>query len=510
MPFVMSDRPLDRSCAMLRPALLSSLALAASTPLVAQAHLAEPVPAAGGFRAARIHRAEAGVWYAYVDQVVDAFGQPEVVCADDQGSFKVLTVYSGQWSTNAVVCDGLWLAPSRPADVDPRVPGRELYAAGRAGSVHQVTLRGQPFARFTLEAREIGHAAGEEFHAIVASDLVPGGADELLVFGISGAVFQLNAAAAGDSFAMQKVAELPGRVRDVAVLPAEGGTGGPSLLGVCRSGHLLRMRLTPSGLEHETVLHEDCGLGRIAMGAAPGVCYVTRDDGVLLRLVVAANGVVERRPIYAGGQGLRGVAAGRFFADGREAVAVYGYDRRVHLVARGVDGAFGVETIYEGAQKGHWLAVGELDGRNGTDELVATGFDGDVVLLARPPGYALDGAAVPDEERAPPAAPPAAPAGGERALRVAARFGTRACTEPSPLDCQGGFASKALVSETLVRLDGTDRRRRAFPRRLPLRSSPRRSHRRVSSSWSRPSRCRGPVRLAAPRSVARRTPIRTR
>lgn len=397
---------------MLRPALLSSLVFAASTPLAAQAHLAEPLPAADGWRAVRIHRAEAGVWYAYVDQVVDAFGQPEVVCADDQGNFKVLTVYSGQWYTNTVVCDGLWLAPSRPADVDPRVPGRELYAAGRAGSVHQVTLRAQPFARFTLEAREIGHAAGEEFHAIVAADLVPGGADELLVFGITGAVFQLTADAAGQRFAMQNVAQLPGRVRDVVVLPAEEAESAPNLLGVSRSGHLLRMRLAAHGLEHEVLLREDCGLGRLALGREPGIAYVTRDDGVLLRLAVAANGTVERRPIYAGGQGLRGVAAGRFFADGREAVAVYGYDRRVHLLARGDAGAFAVETIYEGPQKGHWLAVGELDGRNGTDELIATGFDGDVVLLARPPGYALDGVAVPEEERARPATPPVGPAGG--------------------------------------------------------------------------------------------------
>jgi hypothetical protein len=39
--------------------------------------------------------------------------------------------------------------------------------------------------------------------------------------------------------------------------------------------------------------------------------------------------------------------------------------------------------------KGHWLAAGELDGRNATDELVAAGYSGRVVLLARPPGYGL-------------------------------------------------------------------------------------------------------------------------
>jgi len=376
-------------------ALLLSAAFAPS-----QARLAEPLPgAANGWRADSIFDAGSGVWYAHVDQVVDAFGQPEVICCDDRGAFTVLSVYSAQWTPHSVVCDGGWLAPSRPADVDPRVDGGELYAAGRGGSVHQITRRAQPFARFTLEAREIGHAAGEEFHAIVAADLIPGGAHELLVFGITGAVHRLRARGDGDGFTMAKVAQLPGRVRDVAVVPGADGAV-PVLLGASRTGHLLRMQLTEQRLEWQVAQRIDCGLGRITLGA-PGVAYVTRDDGVLLRVGFERN--VERceaTPIYAGGQGLRGVASGRFFADGREAVAVCGYDQRVHLLARGADGVWQVETIFTDTQRGHWLTVGELDGRNGTDELVLTGFDGGVVLLSRPPGYARDGVAVPVEERA--------------------------------------------------------------------------------------------------------------
>jgi hypothetical protein len=131
---------------------------------------------------------------------------------------------------------------------------------------------------------------------------------------------------------------------------------------------------------------------------APGrgdVVYATRDDGVLVRGERAADGSWRRAAIFAGEQGLRGVAAGRFFADGREAVAVYGYDRTVHLVSRPPGGAFAAEALLRAPQKGHWLAVGELDGRNGTDELVATGFDGEVFVLARAAGYGLPGAALP-------------------------------------------------------------------------------------------------------------------
>lgn len=372
----------------------SALLLAQAAPTVAT-----PLPAASGWRAELIHKSDGGVWYARVDKVVDAFGQNEVLAGDDKGRLLLLSVYSGQWTAHSVVCDGLWLGPTRSRDVDPRVPGREIYAAGRAGSVHRVSLRPQPFGRFQLESVEIGHAAGEEFHAIVADDLEPGGLDELLAFGISGAVYQLRPESAGDAFTMRCVATLPGRVRDVVVVPAANGAPATAYA-VSRSGDLLRLQIAGSSLQHRVVLHEDSGLGRIAMAKGrPGVFYVTRDDGVVLRVQLDAAGTVVRQPIYAGGVGLRGVAAGRFLADDREAVAVYGYDRTVQLIARGPGDTWQVETVFTSAQKGHWLAVGELDGRNGTDELIATGFDGDIVLLARQPGYALPGVAVPAAER---------------------------------------------------------------------------------------------------------------
>lgn len=428
-----------------------------------------PLPASDGWRAEQIHQADSGVWYLHVDKVVADYGQNEVIAADDKGRFLLLTVYSGQWTAHSVVADGQWLAPTRSADVDPRVPGRELYAGGRGGSLHRVTLRPQPFARFTLESVEIGHAAGEEFHAVLAADLVPGGNDELLAFAITGAVYQLVPNGSGDAFAMHAVGHVPGRVRDCVVVP--GAAGAPAtIFGVSRSGDLLRVRLRADGtkphgtLQHEVLLHEDSGLGRIALAKArAGVFYVTRDDGVVVRAELTADGRVRREAILACGLGLRGIASGRFFADDRECVAAYGYDRTVHLVHRRGDGAWQVETIFQSAQKGHWLTVGELDGRNGTDELVASGFDGQIVLLSRPAGYGLPGIAVAAAERspaiatAPGTAPGTAANAATPALRLAARVGDRGLAELSPLRYYGGFETKTLAYETLVRI-GADGR----------------------------------------------------
>ncbi|MCA8973188.1 MAG: hypothetical protein KDC98_00630 [Planctomycetes bacterium] len=344
------------------------------------------------WRSQTIYRGDSGVWYARVAQVVDDYAPAEIIAADDRGRFLVLTVYSGNWTAHSCIADGQWLAPSRPADVDPRAPGRELYAAGQAGSIHQVLLRPQPFARFTLESREIGHVPGEEFHAVLAADLLPDEGDELLAFAISGPVYRVRHVGDG-GYAVDHVADVEGRVRD-ALATKLPGSDHVTLLGVSRRGDLLAMRLEANGLLWNVVLHEDQGLGRIAASPQPGVYYVTRDDGVLLRVAFAADGSVVREPILVTDQGLRGVAAGRFFADGREAVAVYGYNKKVQLVSRPEGGEWTVEDIYIGTQQGHWLTIGELDGRNGTDELVATGFDGEIVLLSRPMGYGLQGVAV--------------------------------------------------------------------------------------------------------------------
>ena len=377
--------------------------------------VATPVPAGSGWRAELIHHSDGGVWYAHVDKVVDFYGANEIIAGDDKGRLLVLSVYSGQWTAHSTVCDGQWLAPTRSADVDPRVPGREIYAGGRSGSLHRVTLRSQPFARFQLESIEIGHAGGEEFHAVLADDLVPGGNAELLAFAISGAVYELRPEGAGEQFTMRKVATVPGRVRDAALTPGD-GVAQPTIYGASRSGHLFAMRLGNGALEHEIVLHEDCGLGRVALAKdRPGVLYATRDDGVVLRVARGPEGRWGREAIFAGGQGLRGVASGRFFADDHEALAVYGYDKTVHVIARSAGGAWQTDAALTTEQKGHWLAVGELDGRNGTDELVAAGFDGDVVLLSRPPGYALPEVAVPAKERE------AARAAKDGTLRIAAR-----------------------------------------------------------------------------------------
>jgi hypothetical protein len=131
------------------------------------------------------------------------------------------------------------------------------------------------------------------------------------------------------------------------------------------------------------------------------VAYSTAEDGTIwrhFRLAEDAPGAPLRSEvIYAGPQGPRGIAAGRFQADDEsETVAVFGYSGRVELLSRPESGVgpWEVETLFSDRAAGHWLSTAELDGRNATDELVLCGYSGRVVLLARPPGYGLEDVAV--------------------------------------------------------------------------------------------------------------------
>lgn len=117
--------------------------------------------------------------------------------------------------------------------------------------------------------------------------------------------------------------------------------------------------------------------------------YATRDDGLVLRFEQEGS-TWQRELVYAGPQGPRGIAAGRFDADPAvETVAVFGYSARVELLSRRAGEPWRVETLLEDRDKGHWLETAELDGRNATDELLCSGYGKRVLLLARAPGHGL-------------------------------------------------------------------------------------------------------------------------
>ncbi|MFN9706714.1 MAG: hypothetical protein ACK595_18075 [Planctomycetota bacterium] len=129
MPSTLAVLPCVRAVAICLP--LALVACGASPPAAAASAPAAAVVVADCWRADLAHDGDECVWYAKVDKVVAAHGANEVVVTDDAGRFTLLTVYSGQWTAHSAVGDGQWLAPAHAAEVAPRVPGAELYAAGK-------------------------------------------------------------------------------------------------------------------------------------------------------------------------------------------------------------------------------------------------------------------------------------------------------------------------------------------------------------------------------------------
>lgn len=351
-----------------------------------------PLPAAEGWRASLvIDNGQIGVWTVGTLQAFPLFGMPEIFGLDDAGRCLILAGYSGKWTPNETVHDGAWLGALQHADVDPRVPGREIYTGGKKGNLYQIV----PLLEGGFDTRLIARFPGKEIHTLIAEDLLPErDGVELLAFTLRGEVF-LVAPDSAAGFASTQLADLEARVRQAVVLPGTGDA--PWMVAVCRTGEVQLLRLTAQGFERRLISREPMGTGRVAVRPGSGrdgsafVLYVSRDDGLLLRFEGRPEGGAwTREHIYAGPQGLRGVAAGRFDADPEvETVAIFGYSHKLQLVSRRAGQPWTVETLFLDRDKGHWLAAAELDGRNTTDELIASGYGGRIVLLARAPGTGL-------------------------------------------------------------------------------------------------------------------------
>jgi|GEM_PF-1680868 len=434
----------------------------------AQQEVALPTPHPDWNASLVVDQGETGIWTVKPIQFFDEYGATELVGCDDDGRLLVMVGYSGKWTPLRIVEERAWLGGLTHGDVDPRIDGAEMYTGGKRGYLHAIV----PHGHGHMDDRIIAHFPGCEIHTILAGDLDPRSEGaELLVFTRPGALYRVAPTGEHGTFETELLEELTGRVRDAVVLdalPAREGRGS-TIATVSRDGRLELVSIGPDGVEHELVHAETVGSGRLTLApdstADRPVLYQGLDDGRVLRHERAESGAWDTTTIFIGPQGVRGVAAGRFFADPRvESLAVFGYGAHVHLLHRerapGRDGEWQVETIFVDRDKGHWLSAAEVDGRNATQEIVGSGYGGRIFLLSRPPGYGLDGAvtappveeadaneATSDDERG---AEDAA-SSKNAAFRLAVRAGAVADERLTPLDYGGGFESKTLVYDTLVR-----------------------------------------------------------
>ncbi|MCB9896736.1 MAG: hypothetical protein H6825_01905 [Planctomycetes bacterium] len=350
-----------------------------------------PLPSRGEWDASLVYESDVGIWTVGTAKPFERFGAPEVYGLDDKGRCTILSSYSGRWTPTQTTLDGKWLGSFSEVDLDPQYEGAEIYTGGQNGRLYELHAD----ADLVFDVRVVARLGAEEIHTTVAGDLLPSRpGNEMLLFTRSGQVWDVRPpASAGAEWSRTFVAQLRGRVRQAVTLPAADGDA-PWIACATRPGQVLLLRMTADGLDERVVTDEPMGFGRIALRkpqpGLPNVLYATRDDGLLVRLEERADSTWAREPVYAGPMGLRGVAAGRFDEDPTvESVIVFGYSHKLQHLWRHPGQPWQVETIFVDRDKGHWLSVAELDGRNATDEVICSGYGGRIVLLARPPGYGM-------------------------------------------------------------------------------------------------------------------------
>ena len=364
-----------------------------------------PLPAEKGWNAFLVQDAGVGVWAVKAVPFHPPFGSPQIVGLDERGRCQILYGYSGRWTPLTALHDGYWLGGMAWIDLDPRRPGCELYVGGKRGRLYQV----HPCEKGGVEVRVVENFRGEEISTLAGGRLRAGpeSPPAMLVFTTLGGVYLVDVPpdATADSYRARQIARVPGRVRDAVTVGRLDDGEAPWVATVSHASEVALVRLADNDrLERKVILAEPMGFGRLALrppgGDAPPVLYVGRDDGALLRLQRNRDGSWRREMIYAGPQGIRGVVAGRFDADPEaESVAVFGYSGKVQVVTRRPGKAWTAETIFKDRDRGHALAVAELDGRNATREIVGSGYGCRIFLLSRPPGYGLEGVAVDPDQR---------------------------------------------------------------------------------------------------------------
>lgn len=379
-----------------RPSLLVPPAVAAPTTAAptASASPADPrksevsLPAEKGWNGTLVlDNGDVGVWVVGSFHVFPDLGSREVVGLDDRGRCQIVVSYSGRWTPTTVIEEGVWLNALAHDDLDPRIDGSELYTGGALGNVYQVVA----YRTRRIDYRLIASFPGLEVNVAMAADFLPESpGHELLVFTNPGTVKLVTPTGSDGKFESRHLGDIPGLVREAVRLPGPAGSP-PRVACVSRAGWLRILTLTTEGMEWQEVYRDDMGLGRLAIRPAREgdglVLYSTHDDGRVLRHEAQPDGTFRTETIYLGPQGPRGVAAGRFDDDpATETVAIYGYSKDVELLIR-QGTRWRAEKIFTERDKGHALIAAELDGRNGTDELVLSGFGARIVMLARPPGY---------------------------------------------------------------------------------------------------------------------------
>lgn len=310
---------------------------------------------------------------------------PQIVGVDQGGRVVVVHWTDGAAPRGEVVHEqpseltGLWVG-----DLDPSVPGEEIYAGGsvkgsEGGTVTQIS-RGP--GGWTTRRVWTG---GGYVHSI---SRVPGAAPRLLVTTYAGEVLAISPREGGGPWNETRLyrdepsgdPERP-KIKDAGFLAAPGGGTPHEVLVVFKTGRALLVDIDQPG-RARLVHDEEGGLSRVSPDPEGGA-YVTGYKGRVLHFVRDGAGFrVDFIDQEFTDSGLRGVVQGRFALPqgGSAPLAIFGFHRFCRALSPRL-GAWDTTTLFRDFERGHAMEPAELVPGNDSDELVLAGYSKRIVVL---------------------------------------------------------------------------------------------------------------------------------
>jgi hypothetical protein len=310
----------------------------------------------------------------------------------DQAGVTVLVRMDGDRPRSEVIYrHGCELTGLAIADVDPSVPGEEIYVGGYAagtgregtgGAVVQIAITPDgPRTRRVFEGTSYVHSI-EAVLPQKAGDPV-----RLLVTNYAGELHVSTPAAGEGTWPSSCVFRDTGttdvealKIKDAAFLRDPAGRTPHEVLVVSKTGrtHLVDLDRPAAG---KMIHFEEGGLARVEADPAGGA-YVCGYYGRAMHFQRDGEGFRVVPLDHEGKEsGLRGFVPGRFPVPGGEGTfAVFGFHKLCRVLTPR-NGAYDTTTIYADTERGHTLLAADVVPGNDADELVLGGYSKRITIL---------------------------------------------------------------------------------------------------------------------------------
>lgn len=326
----------------------------------------------------------------------------QAVSVDQAGDVAWIQFDRDEPRAEVLYRNGAGLTGLAIADVDPSMPGEEIYAGGylpgwegaeRGGGVYQIVVTRSSGARAHVRQVYSGDAYVHSIERVAAQR--DGDPVRLLISTYGGEIRSLTPSSGDAPWDNRLLFALPrsddpesNHAKDAAFLKSAAGRPAHEVLIAYRSGRLLFLDLDRPDLAR--AIHEEPGgLARVTADANGGA-YVIGYTGRVLHFHRDGDGfrydAIDDEGVDSG---LRGIVRGRFPTPhgGVAHLALYGYHKQCRVLNPKCVGLVAdytqmdVDTIYVDAERGHALEAADIVSGNDADELLLGGASKQVTLL---------------------------------------------------------------------------------------------------------------------------------